>query len=473
MGDFRDLLDLVRMAGAAGASLVGINPLHARSLSKPGDPSPYSPSSRLFLDPLSIAPDWLPEAEDDPDAWRPVPDESGWIDYPAVLAARRQALLRLHRVFRDRHAGGARGRKHDDFAAAGGERLALYAGHEDARGGFPDGFHLWLQFAAQEQLAIVEAEGRAAGLSLGLYRDLAVGAAVDGADGAIFGALTAGGATMGAPPDAFNRDGQNWLVPVWHPRRLAEAGFEPFATLIERNLGQGGAMRLDHALALIRLFVIPPGGSGADGAYLPQDFNALAGILTRAAARREGLIVAEDLGAVPPGFREALHGLDLFTLAMLPFQRRADGRYIPPSEWPWQSFACAASHDLPPLAGFWTDADLAERARRGLFADAAAEGDERRHRDGERAGLRAMMGDVDDSVEALIDATHALIAGAGSALALVQLDDLCAETLPVNLPGTSTEYPNWRRRLSKRLDDPALQAALGRTAAIMRRSGRS
>lgn len=513
IGEYRDLAVIAEMAAAVGADLLGLNPLHARSLSRPLDCSPYFPVSRLCLDSFAITIDDVPElahcpaaramiAEPDFQARLAALRAADQVDYAGVAAAKLAVLSLLFERFVDGSDSGRRA-AFEDLIARGGTPLRRYAEFEamrrllDRAGAgtppwweWPQGpetypgiareteFQLYLQFLADEQLAAAERRARAAGMRIGFYRDLAVAAARDGAEAWAIPAL-ASGLSVGAPPDPMGPEGQNWGMPAPDPRALAAAGFEPFAGLIAANMRHAGALRIDHAMSLQRLFVIPPDRPVTAGTYLAYPFGALAEHLATHSEAQHCLVIGEDLGVVPDGFRAAMAARNVLSYKVLPFERGADGGIIDPAAYPYLSVAMAATHDLPTLAGFWLGRDIAARFGIGLItaeardaALAARVGERRRYLDLlEAHGLlppgRITAEDGGTVPPGLIDAIHGAIGRAGSALVLVQIDDILAETEAVNLPGTSTEYPNWRRRLGIPLEAPEFSQALAATGAIL------
>jgi (1->4)-alpha-D-glucan 1-alpha-D-glucosylmutase len=503
IGDYTDLAAVARLAAMAGADVLGVNPFHARSLVRPDDCSPYSPVSRLCLDTLAIDVEALPELALSPvltaliarpafqarlAALRAAP----LVDYAGVAAVKRAILRRLHDVFLT-EATAARRAAYERFVADGGAGLAAYAAFEAIRGVADEaagptawwdwpaplrtrdpaalgdgalaaetGFQLWLQFIADEQLAAAAAAAKAAGMRIGLYRDLAVAAAGDGAEAWAIPALGTG-VTVGAPPDPMSRQGQNWGMPAPDPRGLAESGFASFIALLRANMRYAGALRIDHVMALMRLFVIPPGESGAHGAYLAYPFAALCAVVALESHRRGCLVIGEDLGAVPDGFRERMAELAILAYKVLGFERYPDQALRAPADYPIRSLAMAATHDLPTLAGHWMGRDLAVFERLGQLAD-PAEAWAERARDRRRWLTLLDWQQIPPTPRpdpdaggppppALIDATHRVIAIGASMIVMAQLDDILCETEAVNVPGTwGGQYPNWRRKLALDLD---------------------
>jgi glycogen operon protein len=309
------------------------------------------------------------------------------------------------------------------------------------------GFVAFQQYLADAQL------GRAARAGAGIYRDLAVGAAPDGAEVWSGNMAFLPRFVVGAPPDPFAAEGQVWGLPAPDPRALAETGYAGFAALVRANMRHAAALRMDHVLGLKRLFLVPEGARGAEGAYLAYPFDALLGQLALESHAAHCLMVGEDLGTVPEGMGEALQSAKVLSYRVLWFEREGD-RFRAPDHYPPRAAACVSTHDLPPLEGWWAGEDVVERARLGLVPDEAVE---RARRAAEREALLDALEEerllpVDahadgPMTDALAAAIHAYIARTPCLLALVQSEDLAGERIGVNLPGTDWERPNWRRRL--------------------------
>ncbi len=465
IGDFTTLADLAAAAARKGAAALGLNPMHALF---PGDrsrASPYHPSDRRFLDPILLDLGTL----DDGLAFEPAgyPASPGRdVDYPGVWARKSAVLEQRFAAFARMPPPPA----FQDFIARSGPALRAFAAFQvisERHGGpwqtWPPAlrdpasaavaavaaahpariaYHQYLQWQCDTQLA------RAAhsGLEIGLIRDLAVGSAPDGAEAWAQAALLAQGVSIGAPPDPFSAEGQVWSLPPPNPLAYASHGTEAFAALLAANLRHAGGLRIDHVMGLARLFWVPDGGRGKDGAYVAQPLADLLGEVALASVAAGAMVVGEDLGTVPEGLREAMAAQDMLSYRVLFLEREGQG-FRAQSAYPRRAMACVATHDLPTLAGWATGADIAERSRLGLLTppDAAAA---QQDRAAERALLQARLGGADPGdAAALAIAAHAFIAGTASELVMAQLDDLVLEPEAVNLPGTDTERPNWRRKL--------------------------
>ncbi len=309
-------------------------------------------------------------------------------------------------------------------------------------------YHLWLQWLAATQFEAAAARAEAAGLSLGFYRDIAVGTAPDGAESWAEAGNFARGVSIGAPPDPFSATGQVWSLPP--PNPMAETS-TTMATLLAANMRHAGALRIDHAMGLQRLFWVPDGASGAQGAYVGYDLERNLADVALESHRARCLVIGEDLGTVPDGFRNRLDAADVLSYRVMFFER--DGlNFLPGNAYPAKAVACVATHDLPTLAGWWEGADYRERSAIGHMSaeDAArAEADraEEKRRFAEAVGVEGS--EADGGVpRAVIDAAHRFVAETPCMLAVAQAEDLVGETVAVNLPGTSHERPNWQRKLS-------------------------
>ncbi|MEO8137369.1 MAG: 4-alpha-glucanotransferase, partial [Betaproteobacteria bacterium] len=341
-------------------------------------------------------------------------------------------------------------------------------------------FQVYLQWQSAQQLEAAAAAAKNAGLTLGLYCDLAVGAAADSAE--TWGAqeLIANGVNVGAPPDLLSRNGQNWGLPPWNPRALATHAYRPFAALLADNMKSAGALRIDHVMALLHLFWIPEGMHGGDGGYVRYPFEALTAIVALESVRNRCLVIGEDLGSVPDGLRERLHDLGFLSYRVLIFERHwsGDGNFRRPHEYPAQALATVATHDMPTIADYWAGSDIDRRAILGLFPEPQMRDDEVGRRTLERQRLLQLVDELSlrqagtSDAGQIADALHAAVARTPAMLAVVQLDDVLEEIEPANIPGTYNEYPNWRRKYSRSIEAIEGDARLQRLASIMREAGR-
>ena len=525
IGDFTDLTRLVELTAEVGAGAVALTPLHALFPDRPERCNPYLPSSRLFLNVLHIDVEAVPELAENEALQRDLGRDdfvarlralraAHQVDYPGVARAKLEMLERLFRHFRDNHLrpGSARGEAFHAFRETQGahlRRLALFeaiAEHLAEAAGAPVATHdwpaafldpgsrevadlaaaraerldffAWLQWQAHLQLAAVGRRSLQLRLALGLCQDLAVGAAPDGAEVWADPELFVRHATVGAPPDDFSPTGQDWGALAWHPLALREAGYAPFAAALRANMREAGALRIDHVMGLMRLFLIPEGASPAAGAYLAYPFEDLLGVLALESVRNSCLVIGEDLGTVPEGLPEALHARGALSFRLLYSERGEDGGFLPPGEYEPCAAVSATTHDLPPLAGFWQGTDLEERRVLGLFADEEQYETQLLRRTEERArlllaldheGLVPEDGSADPVFVPELTSTHVralyvYLARTSARLLLIQTADLLSQSEQVNLPGSGEAYPNWRLRQPLEIEawseDGAIEALL-------------
>jgi 4-alpha-glucanotransferase len=332
--------------------------------------------------------------------------------------------------------------------------------------------HRWLQFELDRQLGAAAARGRRAGLGLGLYQDLAIGTSAAGADVWANPHLFLTGVSVGAPPDDYSAGGQNWGLPPIDPRALRDDRYRFWIQLLRASFRHAGALRIDHVLGLFRQFWIPDGAGGADGAYVRFPADDLLGILVLEARRHGAAVVGEDLGVVPPEVRPALRERRILSSKVFYFERDGE-RYRAAAEYEPASLATANSHDLPPIAGFWSGRDIELRRASGAIESDEAADRERQARARARAAMLDRLA-ADGALPAPVEpasgaelrgAVHAFLCGTPAALVGLGLDDLVGETDPVNLPGVTPErHPSWTRRLAMPVEElatsPDVRAAL-------------
>lgn len=535
MGDLGDLAALAAGAARQGARTLGINPLHALFPAEPRHISPYSPSSRLFLNPLYIDIEAVPDFAQSPAAQARVasPETATrlaalrageLVDYPQVAALKHPLFAELHRSFAERHLGATRdgavterGADFRRFQREGGRALAAYATftalHEHMLGqgasfcwqdwpeplrdaGSPEVAefaaahcaeverHQYLEWEAERQLGEAARAGERAGLSLGLYRDLAVGVDPNGAEAWGDPSMMVTGATVGAPPDVLNMKGQDWgLTPV-NPVKLRRQAYAPFVAALRANMRHAGVLRMDHAMALMHLYWVPRGASAAEGAYVTYPFEDLRRILALESRRQRCAVIGEDLGTVPSGFRETMHDAGVLSYRLLLFERGRGGHFLPPQDYPKLATASFSTHDLATLKGFWLARDLDWRRRLDLYPgpEIAAEEEQERRRDRRRllealsragmlaagAALRLLPSDDAPVFEPeLAEAVHRFLGRSNARLALLQIEDALGEVEQANLPGTVDGHPNWQRKLSLPLEQALREPLLRRLAAAL------
>ena len=489
LGDYADLGDLAAAAGAAGASFVGINPVHNMGF---GDPafSPYSPSHRGFLSSAHIAPDRIPGLENCSDVTamlqQMAPEiatlrEGDKIAYDAHKALHQSMLTALFDRFETQASGQAQ-HTFEAFINRGAEDLTRFAGFEalsDIHGpdwrNWPEAlaapdpqrvrFHGWLQWVADTQLAEAQKRAKVAGCALGLYLDLAVGPRRSGAESWCERDVVAQGISIGAPPDQLSPEGQNWELAGFSPRKLQAAHYRPFRRILRQVMRHAGMVRIDHVLGLSRSFWIPDGGG--QGGYIRQPFEALLAIIRIEAARHDCIVVGEDLGLVPEGFRETTRRHGFYGYSVLQYEKDHEGRFHPPGEDRQQVLSCFATHDTPTVRGFETGRDIKLWREMGWTRAEDMDGALAR-RATEVAGLKALAGTGADFATSV----HAILARSGAAMISIQLDDILGVSQTQNLPGTIDEHPNWRRKYATSVAKLGKDARLAAVGALMTAHGR-
>jgi 4-alpha-glucanotransferase len=459
-GDFGALADAATALGNAGCSALAISPTHALFPADPGRFSPYSPSTRLFhnvllADPAAIGAPSLPALAPD------------LIDWHHAIPARLPHLRAIFDHARDAvHAAAAtfrteRGESLEaharfdalDAAFGGGGWRAWPAAYHDPAGeavrrfaakhADAIAFYAFLQWLADQSLASAHGAARQT-MAIGLIADLAVGMDASGSHGWSRRDELLRGLTIGAPPDPLGPDGQNWGITTLDPFALARTGFQPFIETIRAALRHAGGIRIDHALGLDRLWVVPEGAPASDGAYLAMPSEHLKRIVAIEAHRAQAIVIAEDLGTVPYGFRDDLATRGMLGMRVLLFERDGGGAFVPPPAWRGDAVAMTGTHDTPTLAGWWTGRDIAW----GRQVGRAGMDDVEQARTGEIASLWAAVdGTGDPPAAPPLDAIIRAVADAPVPLVIVPLEDLVGLEEQPNIPGTIDEHPNWRRRM--------------------------
>ena len=500
LGDFGDLARLVAVAAERGAAAVGLNPLHALFPDRAEQASPYAPNSRLFLNVLYIDVAAIPEfpgieaaglAEDIAAA-----RDAGLIDYPRVARVKLAGLRAAYDGFRAK----AKALRRADFEAyrnEQGDALKRFACFEVLRMKHaplpwpqwpapwrqPDSatlksfraehreeceFQEFMQWVASRQLRACKDTAGRAGMGIGLYTDLAVGIDPNGADAWSRQDAVLADFSIGAPPDEFNPAGQDWGLAPFNPRRLAADDFEPLRMLMRASMSHAGAVRMDHVLGLNRMFLIPHGSPAGDGAYVRYPFEAMLRVIAEESNRARCIVIGEDLGTVPDGFREQLSRWGLWSYRVMMFEREHDGRFRAPETYPAEALATFNTHDLSTFRGWMTGADLATKHAIGI--DPGETEEARAHA---RETLRWLLAErapsyaPDDFV-----AVAAVLAQTPSRLVTVSLDDILGVVEQINIPGTVDQHPNWRHKLPADVEDLASNEGLKRVAQAFAENGR-
>ncbi|MEM6490545.1 MAG: 4-alpha-glucanotransferase [Pseudomonadota bacterium] len=506
LGDYADLAALADGLGRSGADFLGLNPVHALGWSA-DVVSPYSPSHRQFLDARHIALDRVPDLEASPAAQRLLESGAGalaalrsatLIDYAAVRTRADPILRALFEAFDALDDTHPRKRAFATFRSERGpalERLCRFEALAERHGPnwavWPDAlrtpngpavetdappravaFHAYLQWLADDQLAAAQRAAQASGMALGLYADLAVGVRPDGAEPWAETDAFARGVSLGVPPDYFNANGQVWGLAPFNPPALRDADFGPFIQTIRAVARHAGMFRIDHVVGLQRCFWAPADGS--PGGYVAQSLETLLAIVRIEAWRAGCVVVGEELGVVPDDLRARMRDRGIFGCAVMQFERSPDGEFRHPAQFAEMTLASFGTHDTPTAAGYWTGGDIGERRRIGQIDDAGAAA-RQAGRAADRDRLRRMTGhaapedDEDTAVGDILTGLHRALAHRGSRLAGVQLDDVAAQRAQPNMPGTTSEYPNWRTRSAVAVEDWPNHPTLDAVASLLGR----
>ncbi|WP_310787306.1 4-alpha-glucanotransferase [Mycobacterium sp. Z3061] len=503
LGDLREFIDWTASQHDAGAVL--LNPLHAPGPTHPVQPSPYTPSSRRFANPLALRIEDLdaylradPDTRGEVDALRvsPITDR---IDHDLVWAAKRSALELLWR------AEGRPSPLDESPESTGLRDWATYCALAERHGGrwsrWPAplrdvngpavvearrelasrlAFHAWVQQRCAEQLIAVRTTARKAGMALGVLHDLAVGVDADGADAWALADVLAAGVSIGAPPDNFTPRGQDWGLPPWRPDRLAATGYAALRDMLRAVLVHADGLRIDHVAGLWRLWWIPPGDGPDRGTYVHYDAEVMLAVLALEAHRAKATVVGEDLGTVEPEVTEALADNGMLGCAVSWFTRDqsvAEEPLLAPAKWPTRAAASLSTHDLPTAAGFLRAEHVRARADLGLLNDVPAE---KASAAKERAEWLALLrserllpiGEDEPDEATIITAMHRLLAATPSRLKLISPYDVLAEIRQPNLPGTIDEYPNWRLPLPETFEELRADPRVAEITAVFREVGR-
>ncbi|MFW8589991.1 4-alpha-glucanotransferase [Glaciecola sp. 2405UD65-10] len=510
IGDFSDLNYLVSQAAKLGADFIGLNPIHALYPANPSACSPYGPSSRLWLNYLYIDVESVPGANTDTfTQWMKQSSvqqklvslrDTEYVDYEGVADVKLAALQIAFDEFTRINNTGPVKDEFDAFVKAGGKSLQTLACFEALQMHlkeqnkphwgwpvFPEdmqnaddkavtkfakkykdkvAFFLFLQWQSLVQFEQAGQIAINAGMNIGLYRDLAVGVSEGGAE--IWGNkdLYCADISVGAPPDILGPLGQKWGLPPMNPSQLTAQQYQPIIELFSSNMHASGALRIDHVMALLRLWWVHQDDDATDGVYVNYPVDELLAILALESVRHKSLVIGEDLGTVPDSIREKLQQNGMYSYRVFFFEQAKDGGFFSPSHYPEQSMATLTTHDMPTLIGFWHCDDLALGKELGLYPDddVLANLYDTRHENKQHI-LDTLHGhhSISDAISKDVHyvgmtkelnfgmQTH--MAGGSSALLSLQLEDWLEMDKPVNIPGTFNEYPNWKRKLSLTLEE--------------------
>jgi malto-oligosyltrehalose synthase/4-alpha-glucanotransferase len=512
IGDYADLNALVEQWARRNADIVGVNPLHALFPHNPEHASPYSPSSRRFLNILYIDVDGMDDLRECVEAAAEVRSAAfqarlagaraaELVDYASVSALKLRVFERLYTHFREQHLSRdtPRARAFRAFQVERGRELRQHALFEALQEHFHAadpgvwGWQAWpaeyrdphsaavhafdeshrerielyeyLQWQADQQVARVAQRARELACAVGLYEDLSISVDRSGAEAWAHQDYYAQGAAIGAPPDEINLSGQNWGLPPLMPQPLRAAGYEPFIATLRANMRHAGALRIDHVMGLARLYWIPEGSSGDAGTYVSYPFSDLLAIVALESHRNECLVIGEDLGTVPDEVRAGLSRAGVLSYRVLYFERDSQSDFRPPVAYPVDALVTPTTHDLATLSGFWNGRDLELRQTLQLFPSDEVRTQQFLARAQDRTRLVAALereqliapGTVNPvslpQLDAdLMRAICIYLARTPSRVLATQLEDVLGVEDAANLPGTTDEHPNWRRKLPLELE---------------------
>ncbi len=489
VGDFEDLAGLAEIMAAKGADFIGINPVHALFPPAPHLYAPYSPSSRQFLNVMLIAIDKLVDLPQGSEMSKSADAEH--IDYAAVYRTKMSAFEAAFAEFSKLEKTSKRRMAFEVFSKGAGPALQThalfdaifetlpkakqtYAGWRNFPKKYADpkskaslafakanadrvAFYAYLQWIAHEQLSQAQSRAVAAGMTIGIYLDFAVGVVPGGSDVWQNKMAFADGVSLGAPGDMANPDGQLWNLAPFNPHALIRNNFEPYRSALREAMSLGGAIRIDHILGHLRSFWIPENETGG---YVRYPFDGLMNMIAEESQSQNCVVFGEDLGTVPDGLRDLMARRGLMGCNIALIERDSQGQIIPAHEMRELSIAAFSNHDFPTLTGFWNGEDFKWREKLGIGNDPETLAWEKFQReDDKRAFLNLIgWGDVDKMSAELMAALQAYLAGSKALAFAVQLDDLMLEPLQANVPGTTDEQPNWRRRTRLSLEEIANDA---------------
>lgn len=505
IGDATAVRELAEAAASRGADAVALSPMHSLFAADPGRYGPYSPSSRLFFNPLFADPDIVFGRErvaghrHDSTAL----EQASLVDWRPAAEAKLGLLRRLFDDFEAHDVAGGTdlSKAFAEFVREGGDLLQGHALFETLHGKWlgsqpalgywrdwppafrqglsrPDDtemaaflaaegstvrFHQFLQWLASRSFAAAQAGAVGAGMKIGLISDLAIGMDRAGSHAWSRQSDLLLGLGIGAPPDAFNRQGQDWGLSGFSPQALVSTGFEPFLSTVRAAMRHAGGVRIDHIMGLQRLWLVPDGAPPSEGAYLAYPLDDLLRLLALESRRHGAVVIGEDLGTVPRGFRRRLTEAGIAGMDVMWFERNRGG-FRTPARWRKDAVSMTTTHDLPTVAGWWRGADIEVRGALNLAGERELE---ERHIDRRRlwraftaSGVAEGPAPAADDPAPAVDAALSYVASSPAPLMLAPLEDLLGLAEQPNLPGTIDQHPNWRRRLkppaARLFDDPTV-----------------
>jgi len=513
-GDFSDLREIIKWVAALKGSFVGINPLHAIPNTKPFGVSPYAPISRLYKNFIYIDIGKISEVAESEGLRKVISSgrfkkeadvliKEDFIDYEGVALLKKKILRKAFDIFQAIHykRNTKRGKEFRKFVSEEGDALEGYAlfmalrehmmktknvfawqdwprqYHEisgKAVRKFRKAhvveilFHQYVQWLIETQMEGISGDAKNYGMEIGLYDDLAIGSVGGGSDVWSYQDVFAAGCDVGAPPDDFSPDGQKWGFPPAIPEKLRDTGYELFIRTIRKNMKHAGAIRIDHALGLFRLFWIPDGMKPKDGAYVGYPSDDLLGIIALESVRNKTLVIAEDLGTIGENVREELRRFGMFSYRLFYFERNyPDPSFLTPDKYPDTALCAVTTHDLPTLSGYWKGRDIEVRKETGKYADENQWLQQRRERERDKGLILAALksqGILPDEYPSdpsmvpemnpeLCMAIYEYLARTPCRLMLVSLDDVIGALNQQNMPGTIDSHPNWIQKTPLTLEE--------------------
>ena len=504
IGDFSDLYNLVEYIGQSGGGVIGLNPLHSISPYLEESFSPYSPSDRRFINPLYIdvasieSFDEIAVSEKEKETISVLRSTDN-VDYSRVARLKFPFFIALFNLFFDREIKNQTDKAKEflNFLHSIEKPILEYANYEllnckyidkafrkvglknlesvqfekiarDLLLGKHKGitFFCYLQWVANKQLADCQEHAEALNMEIGLVKDLAVGADGGGSEVSSHTELFRLKASVGAPPDPMALTGQNWGIPPMDPAVLKETKFAHFIALLRANMSRCGALRIDHAMSLMRLWWCPPDLNAAAGGYVLYPFEQMLGLLCLESYLNECVIIGEDLGVVPDEFREGISKARVFSNKVFYFEKEANGEFRRPEHYDPNALAMVNNHDVPTLVSWWNGTDLSLRHELNMLEEGVSYEQVCDGRKFEKTSLVRLLRDSDllpngwdesqldkPADQNLIEAILLFVSKTSSKIFVIQLEDLMMMNDPVNVPGTFKEHANWQRKLVKPIDD--------------------
>ncbi|AWX13766.1 4-alpha-glucanotransferase [Mergibacter septicus] len=510
IGDFNDLQHFIQHFQNVGGDFIGLNPIHSLFPANPEAASPYSPSSRKWLNIIYISVATLPEFQQSQNAqtWFHSADiqeklhhlrKQKWIDYSQVMSLKLTGLKLAFTQFCSQ-PDPLRQQQYQQFILQGGESLlaqatfdALHAElsenfaeqwgwndweakyhtyHADAVKQFQQQnsesieFYRWLQWCAYQQLTDCYQLCQQLKMPIGLYRDLAVGVAPNGAETWLDPELFCLTASIGAPPDLLAPQGQNWGLAPINPHILTQRAYQPFIEMLRANMQNCGALRIDHIMSLLRLWWLNANDSAKNGAYIGYPVDDLIAIIALESHRHQCLIIGEDLGTVPKAIISKLKNAGIFSYKVFYFEFDHQGESKALKDYPYQAMTTLSTHDLPTIDGYWKGYDFELGERYGIYPNPTILAQLKQDRINAKEKILAKLTqnaiplpsevNIQLNTDSPLIFKHQLqlyVSAVTSALFGLQPEDWLGIREPVNIPGTSNEYPNWRRRLTANLDE--------------------